>query len=71
MDVLFQGKNGLAARRMVEMMTEGPPLVAVLGPSLSPELTVVGQISPFYDIVHVSTLTHCSRETRKRVIGKQ
>ena len=50
---IFQGKNGLAAQRMFELMTEGPPVVAVLGPTLSDELTVVGQISPFYDVLQV------------------
>ena len=38
---------------MFELMTEGPPVVAVLGPSLSSELTVVGQIGPFYDVLQV------------------
>ena len=38
---------------MVELMTEGPPIVGILGPTLSQELTVVGQIVPFYDVVQV------------------
>ena len=38
---------------MVELMTEGPPVVGILGPTLSQELTVVGQIVPFYDVVQV------------------
>ena len=50
---LFQGKSGLAAQRMFELMTDGPPVVAVIGPTLSPELTVVGQITPFYNVVQV------------------
>ena len=50
----FQGHNGLAARALFELMTDGPPIVAVLGPTLSPELTVVGQITPVYDVLHVS-----------------
>ena len=49
----LQGKSGLAARRMFELMTDGPPVVAVLGPSLSAELTVVGQIGPFYNVLQV------------------
>ena len=54
--LLFQGKGGLAARRMFELMTEGPPIVAVLGPTLSNEMTVVGQITPFYDVLQVNYL---------------
>ena len=38
---------------MFELMTDGPPVVAVIGPTLSPELTVVGQITPFYNVVQV------------------
>ena len=52
---VLQGHSGLAARRLFEVMTEGPPVVALLGPSLSSELTVVGQISPSYNVLHVST----------------
>ena len=44
---------------MFELMTEGPPVVAVLGPTLSPELTVVGQIGPFYDVLQVSLSIEC------------
>ena len=50
----LQGNNGLAAKKLFELMTEGPPIVAVLGPTLSYELTVVGQITPFYDVLQVS-----------------
>ena len=49
-----QGNNGLAAKRLFELMTEGPPIAAVLGPTLSYELTVVGQITPFYNVLQVS-----------------
>ena len=35
-------------------MTDEPPIVAVLGPTLSSELTVVGQITPVYNVLHVS-----------------
>ena len=51
---LFQGLSGRAARRLFELMSEEPPVVAVLGPSLSRELTVVGQITPEYNTLHVS-----------------
>ena len=37
-------------------MTEGPPLVAVLGPSLSSEMTVVGQLGPVYNVLQVRKL---------------
>ena len=36
-------------------MTESSPIVAVLGPTLSYELTVVGQITPFYNVLQVSS----------------
>lgn len=41
---------------MFELMAEGPPIVAVIGPTLSAELTVVGQITPYYDVVQVYIL---------------
>ena len=40
---------------MFELMTAGPPIVAVIGPTLSTEMTVVGQIGPFYDVVQVGS----------------
>ena len=43
---------------MFELMTEGPPIVAVIGPTLSAELTVVGQITPYYDVVQVIVLLY-------------
>ena len=51
---IFQGHSGLAARRMFELMNEGLPIVAILGPSLSHELTITGQIAPFYDVIEVT-----------------
>ena len=51
--IFLQGKSGLAARRLFEIMTQGPPIVALIGPSLSSEMTVVGQIGPFYDVLQV------------------
>ena len=34
-------------------MLENPPVVGVIGPSLSSEMTMVGQIGPFYDVLQV------------------
>ena len=50
---LFQGLPGLAAKCMFELMTGGPPIVALIGPTLSIELTVTGQIAPFYSVTKV------------------
>ena len=50
---LLQGLPGLAAKCMFELMTEGPPIVALIGPTLSIELTVTGQIAPFYSVTKV------------------
>ena len=50
---LLQGLPGLAAKYMFELMTEGPPIVALIGPTLSIELTVTGQIAPFYSVTKV------------------
>ena len=49
----FQGLPGLAAKCMFELMTEGPPIVALIGPTFSIELTVTGQIAPFYSVTKV------------------
>lgn len=39
---------------MVEMLLDKErPMVAVLGPSLSRELIVTGQIAPFYNVIEV------------------
>lgn len=39
---------------MVEMLLDKErPIVAVLGPSLSRELIVTGQIAPFYNVIEV------------------
>ena len=62
MFLFFQGKTGLAARQMFSLMTEGPPVVAVIGPSLSSEMTMIGQIGPVYDVLQVNaTAPTCSR----------
>ncbi|WAR02880.1 GABR2-like protein [Mya arenaria] len=49
-----EGKAGLAAKQMINLIEEGPPKVAIMGPSLSDELTVTGQIAPFYNISYVA-----------------
>ena len=38
---------------MFELMTDERPVVCVLGPTISPEMTVVGQITPYYDVLQV------------------
>ncbi|XP_052799303.1 gamma-aminobutyric acid type B receptor subunit 2-like [Mya arenaria] len=49
-----EGKAGLAAKQMINLIEEGPPKVAIMGPSLSDELTVTGQIAPFYNVMEIS-----------------
>ena len=61
--ISLQGKSGLATRRMVELMTDGTPKVAVLGPTLSAQLTVVGQVTPFYNVLQVITMYKVIRVT--------
>ena len=43
-------------------MTDDLPIVAVIGPSLSSEMLVVGQISPIYDVLHVCMITRNLRD---------
>ena len=39
---------------MIELIEEDPPKLAIFGPGLSDELTVTGQIAPFYNVLEVS-----------------
>ncbi|XP_053381960.1 gamma-aminobutyric acid type B receptor subunit 1-like [Mercenaria mercenaria] len=58
-----QGKAGLAARQLTEMLTEGPPKVAIIGPTLSDSLTVTGQIVPFYNVIELSYIATTATTT--------
>lgn len=51
---MLQGQNGNAAKKMIELIEEGPPKLAIFGPGLSDELTVTGQIAPFYNVIEVT-----------------
>ena len=44
----------MAAKKMIELIEEDPPKLAIFGPGLSDELTVTGQIAPFYNVLEVS-----------------
>jgi len=51
---LLQGHNGLAAAKLIELLEEDDPVIAVIGPTRSASLTVTGQITPVYNTIHVS-----------------
>ena len=51
---LLQGDNGLGATKMVHMLTEGPPKVAIIGPTVSDGVIITGQISPVFHTVQVN-----------------
>ncbi|XP_045177177.2 gamma-aminobutyric acid type B receptor subunit 2-like [Mercenaria mercenaria] len=52
-----KGQNGYAAMQMVEMVEEKDrPKIAILGPSLSRELIVTGQLAPFLKVTQLSCI---------------
>ncbi|XP_060581360.1 gamma-aminobutyric acid type B receptor subunit 2-like [Ruditapes philippinarum] len=50
-----KGQNGYAATQMIEMVQgKDRPKIAILGPSLSRELIVTGQLAPFLKVIQLS-----------------
>lgn len=48
-----QFKSGLGAKLMMDLLTQGPPKVAVYGPGQTDVLAVTGMIAPYYKVVEV------------------
>ncbi|ESO95454.1 hypothetical protein LOTGIDRAFT_160604 [Lottia gigantea] len=46
-----QGIPGLAAKKFMELIDEPPTKIAMIGPALSDELLVVGQIPQYYNLL--------------------
>ena len=49
----LQFKRGLGAKRMMDLLTEDPPKVAVYGPGDPNILAVTGLMAPFFKVVEV------------------
>ncbi|XP_060573691.1 gamma-aminobutyric acid type B receptor subunit 2-like [Ruditapes philippinarum] len=65
----LNGKPGLAARLLTEMLQEDPPKVAIIGPTLSNSLTVTGQIVPFYNIIELSYIATTATTTDRSLFS--
>ena len=52
--ISFQGEPGYAAVQMVNLLEEGEPIIAVIGPTSSYSVTMTGQIAPFYNVIEVT-----------------
>ncbi|RUS72541.1 hypothetical protein EGW08_019694 [Elysia chlorotica] len=55
-----QGEAGLAARQMFELLSQGPPLLALCGVGLSDELVMVGNVAQHYNLPLLSYSAHTS-----------
>ncbi|XP_033752566.1 gamma-aminobutyric acid type B receptor subunit 2-like [Pecten maximus] len=49
-----EGLPGQSAQKMFELINEPPTKIALLGPLFSDELVLVGQITPFYNLLQMS-----------------
>ena len=58
--VLLQFEKGLAAKLMMEMLTEEPPKVAVYGPGHTSIMAVTALLAPYYKVVEVGVYTYAS-----------
>lgn len=54
--IISKGHNGLAAAQLIELLEEGEPKIAVIGPTISGSLTITGQIVPVYNTMEVTTI---------------
>ena len=53
--MFLQGKDGLAGKVLNEILSTPPTKITVFGPHMSHEIKMVGMITPFYNIVQVSS----------------
>ncbi|KAJ8299112.1 hypothetical protein KUTeg_023172, partial [Tegillarca granosa] len=45
---------GLSAKKLMEFTTELPPKIAIIGPAMSAEVSVVGQITPVFNLIEMN-----------------